>query len=88
MSVLFVSDVHLDRASPDAVIQFLEFLASHAAQAAALYILGDLFETWVGDDDSEAAEHAGARGNRPTTAGAGLKGCARSARTRATPGPW
>ncbi len=51
MSVLFVSDVHLDTASPDAVAQFLQFLTSHAAQAEALYILGDLFETWVGDDD-------------------------------------
>jgi UDP-2,3-diacylglucosamine hydrolase len=51
MSVLFVSDVHLDTASPEAVLQFLQFLTTHAAGAEALYILGDLFETWVGDDD-------------------------------------
>ena len=55
MRQLFVSDVHLD--SGPALEQFLEFLAREAAGAAALYILGDLFESWVGDDDrSPAAE--------------------------------
>jgi UDP-2,3-diacylglucosamine hydrolase len=53
---LFVSDVHLDCAAPQALRQFLEFLhtevASPGARARALYILGDLFETWVGDDDA------------------------------------
>ncbi|MGH8290871.1 MAG: UDP-2,3-diacylglucosamine diphosphatase [Steroidobacteraceae bacterium] len=54
---LFVSDVHLDSAAPEAQRQFLEFLrtqvASPSANVRALYILGDLFETWVGDDDSD-----------------------------------
>jgi len=52
---LFVSDVHLDSAAPQALRQFLDFLrtqvASPSAGVRALYILGDLFESWVGDDD-------------------------------------
>jgi UDP-2,3-diacylglucosamine hydrolase len=51
---LFVSDVHLDAAAPEAQLQFLDFLRSQVAgpaTARALYILGDLFESWVGDDD-------------------------------------
>jgi UDP-2,3-diacylglucosamine hydrolase len=49
---LFVSDVHLDAAAPEAQRQFLDFLRTRAAGARALYILGDLFESWVGDDDA------------------------------------
>jgi UDP-2,3-diacylglucosamine hydrolase len=56
MARLFVSDVHLDAGAPAAVEQFLEFLATRAADAQALYILGDLFETWVGDDDPDPAK--------------------------------
>ncbi len=48
---LFVSDVHLDDGAPEAQRQFLDFLRTEAAGARALYILGDLFEAWVGDDD-------------------------------------
>jgi len=48
---LFVSDLHLDAALPAAVSQFIGFLQGPARQAAALYIVGDLFESWVGDDD-------------------------------------
>lgn len=51
MATLFVSDLHLDALWPEAVAQFERFLASEAAAADALYILGDLFESWVGDDD-------------------------------------
>jgi UDP-2,3-diacylglucosamine hydrolase len=54
MSRLFVSDVHLDASAPAAIEQFLGFLDTHAKNAEALYILGDLFEVWVGDDDSDA----------------------------------
>jgi UDP-2,3-diacylglucosamine hydrolase len=53
MTRLFVSDVHLDATAPDAVEQFLDFLRTHAADSEALYILGDLFEAWVGDDDTD-----------------------------------
>jgi UDP-2,3-diacylglucosamine hydrolase len=51
MARLFVSDVHLDASAPQATEQFVDFLSSYAAGAEALYILGDLFEVWIGDDD-------------------------------------
>jgi UDP-2,3-diacylglucosamine hydrolase len=51
MHSIFVSDLHLDPARPAAHSTFFRFLAGPAAAAAALYILGDLFESWVGDDD-------------------------------------
>ena len=50
MHTLFVSDVHLAPERPDITGQFLEFVGPVAAQAAALYILGDLFDYWIGDD--------------------------------------
>jgi UDP-2,3-diacylglucosamine hydrolase len=53
MSTLFVSDLHLDAAYPDAIAQFEALLAGPAREAEALYILGDLFEAWVGDDDDD-----------------------------------
>ena len=54
MSTLFVSDLHLDAALPAAIAQFEEFLNGPARGVDALYILGDLFESWVGDDDDDA----------------------------------
>lgn len=54
MTTLFVSDLHLDAARPRIVTLFLNFLRDEAAQADALYVLGDLFEYWVGDDDPQA----------------------------------
>jgi UDP-2,3-diacylglucosamine hydrolase len=50
---LFISDLHLDGERPDITTQFLEFLEREARQAQALYILGDLFEAWIGDDDPD-----------------------------------
>ena len=47
---LFISDLHLDESRPAIVAQFERFLASAAPGADAVYILGDLFEYWVGDD--------------------------------------
>jgi UDP-2,3-diacylglucosamine hydrolase len=47
---LFISDLHLDESRPRIVAQFERFLAEVAPGADALYILGDLFEYWVGDD--------------------------------------
>ncbi|MEO7741672.1 MAG: UDP-2,3-diacylglucosamine diphosphatase [Usitatibacter sp.] len=47
---LFISDLHLDEARPSAVAQFERFLADFAPGADYLYILGDLFESWIGDD--------------------------------------
>ena len=53
MTILFISDLHLDGSRPEITDLFLEFLRGPAAQAAALYILGDFFEVWVGDDDDD-----------------------------------
>ncbi len=53
MAVLFISDLHLDPARPDITERFLRFLGNEARAADALYVLGDLFEAWVGDDDPE-----------------------------------
>jgi len=51
MSTLFISDLHLEAERPDISKQFIEFLENDACDADDLYILGDLFEAWVGDDD-------------------------------------
>jgi UDP-2,3-diacylglucosamine hydrolase len=53
MATVFISDLHLDPARPDITSQALAFLAQETRGADALYILGDLFEAWVGDDDPE-----------------------------------
>jgi UDP-2,3-diacylglucosamine hydrolase len=54
MATLFVSDVHLSARRPDIVDAFEHFLQSQAQQADAVYILGDLFDEWLGDDDARA----------------------------------
>ena len=51
MTTLFISDLHLDAERPQITELFGRFLRSEAYGADALYILGDLFEAWVGDDD-------------------------------------
>jgi UDP-2,3-diacylglucosamine hydrolase len=48
---LFASDLHLDSEAPWAIDAFVAFLAGPARECEALYLLGDLFEVWVGDDD-------------------------------------
>jgi UDP-2,3-diacylglucosamine hydrolase len=51
---LFISDLHLDPAKPDIQQAFLEFLSHQATHCQALYILGDFFEVWLGDDNVNA----------------------------------
>ena len=51
MSVLFISDLHIDAEAPRVLDGFRDFLAREAPGADAIYILGDLAEVWVGDDD-------------------------------------
>lgn len=51
MRTLFISDLHLDSKRPAITRAFLNLLLEQAPQADALYILGDFFEAWVGDDD-------------------------------------
>jgi UDP-2,3-diacylglucosamine hydrolase len=49
--ILFISDLHLSLDKPEITRRFLNFLENRAVGAEALYILGDLFDAWVGDDD-------------------------------------
>lgn len=51
MATLFIADLHLQTEEPAITAGFLRFLQGEARQADALYILGDLFEAWIGDDD-------------------------------------
>lgn len=55
MTTLFISDLHLSDAEPALVSRFKRFIEEEASKAEALYILGDLFEAWVGDDDTSMA---------------------------------
>ncbi|MFZ2507314.1 MAG: UDP-2,3-diacylglucosamine diphosphatase, partial [Steroidobacteraceae bacterium] len=55
MSIWFVSDLHLDPATPEIAARFLRFLGGPARQSGTLYLLGDIFEAWLGDDDPEPA---------------------------------
>ena len=48
---LFIADLHLDEAHPETIKAFLDFLNNIAPEADALYILGDFFEVWIGDDE-------------------------------------
>ena len=48
--ILLISDLHLEQERPDISRAFLHFLETRATQAEALYILGDFFEVWIGDD--------------------------------------
>lgn len=58
MTTLFISDLHLDESRPEITHLFLAFLREEARSAEALYILGDLFEAWLGDDDRSALTDA------------------------------
>jgi UDP-2,3-diacylglucosamine hydrolase len=55
---LFISDLHLSEDRPQANEQFFRFLEEDAAGADALYVLGDLFEYWIGDEDLETPFNA------------------------------
>lgn len=48
---LFVSDIHLQASMPRTAAAFLDFLHRRATKAQCLYLLGDVFEYWAGDDD-------------------------------------
>jgi UDP-2,3-diacylglucosamine hydrolase len=54
---LFISDLHLCASRPHITTAFLDFLKNTASHASALYILGDLFEYWAGDDDLGDVNH-------------------------------
>ena len=52
-TTLFISDLHLDTGRPATTRRFIDFLSSEARAAERLFILGDLFEAWIGDDDDD-----------------------------------
>lgn len=71
MTTLLISDLHLQEKRPDITRAFLHFLQTDAVQAQALYILGDLFESWIGDDgmttfQQQIAERMSALGQQGT----------------------
>jgi UDP-2,3-diacylglucosamine hydrolase len=68
VTTLFISDLHLDGSHPQITDQFLAFLQTEAAHAEALYILGDLFEAWIGDDDPDPDKRRAVEGMRQLTA--------------------
>tara|TARA_B110000858_G_scaffold196728_1_gene256236 strand:- start:14441 stop:15169 length:729 start_codon:yes stop_codon:yes gene_type:complete len=71
--ILFISDLHLESGRPDISAALFAFLQRNAANCDALYILGDLFETWIGDDDSNELSTAVAGAlNSFHEAGAGI----------------
>lgn len=51
----FISDLHLQPSHPGVIEAFIHFLKNRAIYAQALYILGDLFEVWIGDDEDDPA---------------------------------
>jgi UDP-2,3-diacylglucosamine hydrolase len=53
VATFFISDLHLDAARPRATRTFLDFIHDGVGPEDELYILGDLFEAWIGDDDDE-----------------------------------
>jgi len=55
LATLFISDLHLHPSRPAIIACFLEFIEQQRGRADALYILGDLFESWIGDDHPEPA---------------------------------
>jgi UDP-2,3-diacylglucosamine hydrolase len=54
---LFISDLHLQESHPRTLEAFFRFLSEHASRAEALYLLGDIFEYWAGDDDLDSSFH-------------------------------
>jgi UDP-2,3-diacylglucosamine hydrolase len=52
MTTLFISDLHLSESQPALTTKFLQFIHTYASKAHTLYILGDFFEVWIGDDNN------------------------------------
>ncbi|MDN6228946.1 MAG: UDP-2,3-diacylglucosamine diphosphatase [Enterobacterales bacterium] len=68
MATLFIADLHLQTEEPAITAGFLRFLQRDAYQADALYILGDFFEYWIGDDDPQLLHREIAEALRDLTA--------------------
>jgi len=67
LTTLFISDLHIDSSCPAITEQFLSVLVREARDAEALYVLGDLFESWVGDDAPDADQLAAIAGIKALT---------------------
>jgi UDP-2,3-diacylglucosamine hydrolase len=67
VTTLFISDLHIDSSCPAITAQFLALLQGEARTAEALYILGDLFESWVGDDAADRDQLAAIAGLKSLT---------------------
>lgn len=63
----FISDLHLEEKTPQSCKQFLHFLSNCDSKVDAIYILGDLFETWIGDDNDTAFNRQIIKAMRQTT---------------------
>jgi UDP-2,3-diacylglucosamine hydrolase len=72
MHSIFISDLHLSPERPHGVESFFRFLADTAVHAGHLYILGDLFEYWVGDDDRDEPFNASVADGLAALAGRGV----------------
>jgi UDP-2,3-diacylglucosamine hydrolase len=55
MTVLFIADIHLSADRPDLISAFVNFIDKKASKCHSLYLLGDIFEAWIGDDYIEPA---------------------------------
>ena len=73
MRSLYISDLHLSEERPEANERFFRFVEGDAAGADALYVLGDLFEYWIGDDDLESPFNAIVVGFFRRLSGAGTR---------------
>lgn len=73
MTTAFISDLHLDPSRPEVTALFRDFLAGEARDLEALYILGDLFEAWIGDDDPEP-HHAAVKADLHELTASGVPG--------------
>ncbi|TNE70980.1 MAG: UDP-2,3-diacylglucosamine diphosphatase [Gammaproteobacteria bacterium] len=69
MTTLFISDLHLEESRPDITEAFLSFLKQKASGVEQLYILGDFFEAWIGDDEKTPLQERIAEALREVSAG-------------------
>jgi len=72
LPILFVADLHLADKRPRTTTAFFNFLSGPARQAGSIFILGDLFEYWVGDDDADSAFNRSICEVLSTTVAAGI----------------
>lgn len=69
MTTVFISDLHLEEQRPDITEAFHRFIREQASQADTLYILGDFFEAWIGDDEGTLLQNAVADSLQALSAG-------------------